>query len=165
MHFYFSATEFEYSNFFSCLVKEYKLKTDCKYGQYCTPLSQSNCRYFFVLVIIENTVPKKVFFIVLLYLVMSSLGLRTLLQESINSNISFCQMKFFLKLSTRLANFFRFKDKIPFCLRSNIVYELAWGRCNATYYGKTCRPFRVTVGEHSGTFNKQTVQIKKINRR
>ena len=96
MHFYFSATEFEYSNFFSCLVKEYKLKTDCKYGQYCTPLSQSNCRYFFVLVIIENTVPKKVLFIVLLYLVISLLCLRTLLQKSINSNISFCKIKFFL---------------------------------------------------------------------
>ena len=28
------------------------LKTEYKYGQYCTPLSQSDCRYFFVLAII-----------------------------------------------------------------------------------------------------------------
>ena len=27
------------------------LKTEYKYGQYCTPLSQSNCRYFSVLAI------------------------------------------------------------------------------------------------------------------
>ena len=27
------------------------LKTEYKYGQYCTPLSQSDCRYFFVLAI------------------------------------------------------------------------------------------------------------------
>ena len=32
------------------------LKTEYKYDQYCTPLTQSNCRYFFVLAIIQLTV-------------------------------------------------------------------------------------------------------------
>ena len=81
---------------------------------------------------------------------MSSLCLRTRLQKSINSNISFCKIKIIFKLSTRLANVFRFKDKIPLCLCSNIVYKFACGRCNATYYGETCRHFKVRVGEHSG---------------
>ena len=81
---------------------------------------------------------------------MSSLCLRTRLQKSINSNISFCKIKVIFKSSTRLANFFKFKDKIPLCLRSNIVYKFACGRCNATYYDKTCRHFKVRVGEHSG---------------
>ena len=36
------------------------------------------------------------------------------------------------------------------CLRSNIVYKFTCGRCNATYYGETCRHFKVRVGEHSG---------------
>ena len=36
------------------------------------------------------------------------------------------------------------------CLRSNIVYTFTCGRCNATYYGETCRHFKVRVGEHSG---------------
>ena len=30
------------------------LKTEYKYGQYCTPLNQSDCRYFFVLAININ---------------------------------------------------------------------------------------------------------------
>ena len=30
------------------------LKTEYKYGQYCTPLTQLDCRYFFVLAIILN---------------------------------------------------------------------------------------------------------------
>ena len=30
------------------------LKTEYKYSQYCTPLSQSDCRYFFVLAIMCN---------------------------------------------------------------------------------------------------------------
>ena len=32
------------------------LKTGCKYGQYCTPVSQSDCRYFFVSELNVNTI-------------------------------------------------------------------------------------------------------------
>ena len=81
---------------------------------------------------------------------MSSLCLRIRSQKSINSNISLCKIKVIFKSSTRLANFFRLKDKIPLCLCSNIVYKFACCRCNATYYGKPCRHFKVRVGEHSG---------------
>ena len=63
--------------------------------------------------IVEHTVPKKELFIVLPYLGMSSLCLRTRLEKSINSNVSFCKIKIIFKSSTGLANFFRFKDKIP----------------------------------------------------
>ena len=100
--------------------------------------------------ILEHAVPKKELFSVLAYLGMSSLCLRTRLQGSINNNISFCKIKIIFKSSKRLANFFRFKDKTPLCLRSNIVYKFTCGRCNATYYGETCRHFKVRVGEHSG---------------
>ena len=81
---------------------------------------------------------------------MSSLCFRTRLQKSINSNISFCKIKIIFNSSARLADFFRFKDKIPVCLRSNIVFKFACGRCNTTYYSKTCRHFKVRIGEHSG---------------
>ena len=100
--------------------------------------------------ILEHAVPKKELCIVLPHLGMPSLCLRTRLQKSINSNISFCKIKVIFKSSTRLANFFRFKDKITLCSRSNIVFKFACGRCNATYYGETCRHFKVRVGEHSG---------------
>ena len=49
MHFYFSATEIECWLLFSKEVQI--LKTEHKYDQYCTPLGQSDCRYFFVLAI------------------------------------------------------------------------------------------------------------------
>ena len=68
---------------------------------------------------------------------------------STNSNISFCKMKVIFKSSKRLANFFRFKDKTPLCLRSNTVCKFTRGRWNATYYGETCRHFKVRI-EHSG---------------
>ena len=46
--------------------------------------------------ILEHTVLKKELFIVLPYLGTSSLCLRTRLQKSINSNISFCKIKIIL---------------------------------------------------------------------
>ena len=39
---------------------------------------------------------------------------------------------------------------MPFNLRSNVVYKFSCGRCNATYYGETCRHLNVRVGEHLG---------------
>ena len=100
--------------------------------------------------ILEHTIPKKELFMVLTYLGKPSLCLRICLQKSINSNIWFFKIKIIFKSSKRLANFFRFKDKTPWCLRSNIVYKFTCGRCNATYSGETCRQFKVRVGEHSG---------------
>ena len=91
------------------------------------------------------TVKKKELFIVLPYLGSLSHALRTRLQNSINKNLPFCK----IKSTTRLSNFFRFKDKVPFNLRSNVVYKFSCGRCNATYYGETCRHLNVRVGEHS----------------
>ena len=34
------------------------LKAEYKYGQYCTPFIQSDCRYFFVLTIVKSMVVK-----------------------------------------------------------------------------------------------------------
>ena len=130
------------------------LKDELKKNSFPTNLVDKCTKMFlnkqFSQKILEHTVPKKELFIVLPYLGMPSLCLRTRLQKSINSNISFCKIKIIFKSSKRLANFFRFKDKTPLCLRSNIVYKFTCGRCNATYYGETCRHFKVRVGEHSG---------------
>ena len=98
---------------------------------------------------LEYAVPKKELFMVLLYLGMCSLCQRTRLQKSINIKISFCKIEISFKSSTRLANFFRFKDKILLCLRSNILYKFTCGRCNAAYYDETYRHLKVRVGEHS----------------
>ena len=103
--------------------------------------------------ILEHTVAKKELFIVFPHLVMCSLYLRTRLWKGINSKISFCKIKVIFKSLTRLANFFRFKDKIPLCLRSNFVYRFACGRCNATYYGETWRHFKFRVSGHSGIWS------------
>ena len=79
-----------------------------------------------------------------------SLALRTRLLNSINENLPFCKVKVTFKSTTCLSNFFRFKDKVLFNLRSNVVYKFLCVRCNATYYGEACQHLNVTVGGHSG---------------
>ena len=50
----------------------------------------------------------------------------------------------------KLANVFRFNDRLPFDLVSRVVYEYKCGRCNSSYYGETDRHFNVRSGEHTG---------------
>ena len=47
-------------------------------------------------------------------------------------------------------HFYRFKDKIPLCLHSNIVYKFGCGRCNNIYHTQNWRDFKVRAAEHSG---------------
>ena len=105
-------------------------------------------KIFFLNTPVTLTVKKNELFILLPYLGNLSLALRTRLQNSIN-NLPFWKIKVIFKSTTRLSNFFSFKDKVPFNLRSNVVYKFSCGRCNATYYGETCRYLNVRVGEHS----------------
>ena len=95
-------------------------------------------------------VEKKELFIALPYLGNLSLAIRTRLQNSINKYLPFCKIKVIFKSTRRLSNFLRFKDKVPFNLRSKVVYKFSCGRCNATYYSERCWHLNVRVGEHSG---------------
>ena len=96
------------------------------------------------------TAEKKDFVIVLPFLGKLSLDMRTLLKNSIIKNLSFCKIRAIFKSSTRISNFFQFKDKMLYCLRSNVVSKFSCGRSNATHYGKTCQRFSVRFGKHSG---------------
>ena len=53
----------------------------------------------------------------------------------------------FSRLSATLVTFCTFKDKIPSFLCSGIVYKFHCGSCNATYYGKTKRHFKVRMSK------------------
>ena len=95
------------------------------------------------------TVSKKELFFALPYLGNWSLAIRTRLGNSINKNLPFCKIKVVFKSTTPLSKFFRFKDQVPFKLRSNVIYKFSYGRWNATYYGKTCRHLNIRGDEDS----------------
>ena len=98
---------------------------------------------------ITLTAHKKDLVILLPFLGKLSPNLRTRLRNCISKKLSFCKIRVIFKSSTRISNFFQFKDKMPYCLRSDVVYKFACGRCNATYYGETCRHLSTRIGEHS----------------
>ena len=98
--------------------------------------------------LLKHTVPKKIiiFSFTISWYLFPLFQNRQNNKKSVNSNISFCKIKIIFKSSTQLANFSRFKDKVPLCFHSNIFYKFARGRCNTTYYGKTSRRFHCNLG-------------------
>ena len=76
------------------------------------------------------------------------LGIR--LKNGISKNLPVSKIRVIFKSSTRISNLIQFKDEMPYCWRSNVVYKFLCSRCNATYYSETCRHLSVGVGEHSG---------------
>ena len=94
------------------------------------------------------TAEKKDLVIILPFLGKLSPDLRTCLKNSISENLPFCKSRIIFKSSTRIPNFFQFKDKMSYCLYSNVVHKFLCDRCNATYYSEKCRYLSVRVGEH-----------------
>ena len=100
--------------------------------------------------IVVSTVPKKDLMIVLTYLGKLSLQIRTRINRVMRNKFPHCNLRIVFQTKCKLINFFTFKDKIPVFLRSGIVYKFKCGGCNATYYGKTKRHFKVRTCEHLG---------------
>ena len=73
------------------------------------------------------TAEKKDLVIVLPFLGKLSLDLRARVKSSISENLPFCKIRVIFKSSTHICNFFQFKDKMPYCLRSNVVYKFSCG--------------------------------------
>ena len=96
------------------------------------------------------TVSKKELLLLLPYLGKLSLQTRTQLSKLARDCLPFCKVNFVFKTTVRLSNFFKYKDKICKDLCSGVVYKFACGGCNATYYGKTKRHFKVRSSEHMG---------------
>ena len=49
-----------------------------------------------------------------------------------------------------MSNAFRFKDQIPKCLNSMLLYKFTCNTCNSVYIGKTKRHYLVRHFEHLG---------------
>ena len=53
------------------------------------------------------------------------------------------------KPKRNIQSFFKFKDKVPGELKSNMIYKYACC-CNATYYGRSKRQLRTRIFQHLG---------------
>ena len=62
----------------------------------------------------------------------------------------------------RVSNAFQFKDQIPKCLNSMMLYKFTCKTCNSVYIGKTKRHYLVCQFEHLGLsiFSNKAIAIK-----
>ena len=75
---------------------------------------------------------------------------RTKLRKSLKGILNCCKLKIVFKSQNKLANAFRFKDRIPKDLTSGVVYKFQCGLCNESYYGECVRHLNVRIGEDIG---------------
>ena len=61
-----------------------------------------------------------------------------------------CKLQIVFKSQRKLANDFRFKERLTFDLVSGAVYKCTCGRCNSFCYGETDRHLKVRSGEDIG---------------
>ena len=137
------------SDFSRFLSEEQHLKEILKKNAFSIKLINSCIKQFLKERLPEKpftlTAEKKDLVIVLPFLGKLLLDLRIRLKNIISKYLHFCKIRVLFKSSIRISNFCQFKDKMHYCLRSNVVYKFPCGRCNATYYCKTCRYLSVRV--------------------
>ena len=100
-------------------------------------------------VVVQN-VPKRNAFVKLPFLRSTSFQIRKKLQKLFNDKLTSFNLKIVFTSPVRVKSFFTFKDKLPKMLLSGLVYQYKCAGCNATYYGKTKRHFKVRICEHLG---------------
>ena len=96
---------------------------------------------------VVRAVPKKNLVIALPYLSKLSLQIRTIINRIMKNKLPHCNIRFVFHTKCKISNFFTFQDKIPSFLHSGIVYKFECGSCNATYYDKSKRHFKVRIFE------------------
>ena len=70
------------------------------------------------------------------------------LQKLFSDKLTSYNLKIGFTSPVGVKSFFIFKDTLPKMLLSGLVYKYKCGGCNATYYGKTKRHFKVRICEH-----------------
>ena len=100
--------------------------------------------------VVLSTVPKREVMIVLPYLSKLLLQIHTRINPVIKKKLPHFNFRIVFQSKCKLINFFTFKDKTRISLCSSTFYKFKCRGCNATYYGKTKRHFKVIMCEHLG---------------
>ena len=62
----------------------------------------------------------------------------------------FLDLNVVFQATLRMGDLFRFKDVVPKCLQSKVIYSYKCQGCNSLYIGKTKRHFQIRMCEHQG---------------
>ena len=105
-------------------------------------------------------VPKRNVFVKLPFLGSTSFQIRKKLQKLFSDKLTSCNLKIDFASPVKVKSFFTFKDKLRKMLLSEHVYQYKCGGCNATYYRKTKRHFKVRICEHLGISHLTEEKVK-----
>ena len=95
-------------------------------------------------------VPKRNVFVKLPFLGSTSFQIRKKLKKLFSDKLTSWNLKIVFTSPVRVKSFFTFKDKLPKMLVSGLVYRYKCGGCNAIYYGKMKRHFKLRICEQLG---------------
>ena len=96
------------------------------------------------------TVPKQKIYFSLPYYGYNSFQIRRDLSKLFNEVYPQISPRFVFVNSFSIGSLFRFKDRIPKTLRSNVVYKFECSCCNAGYIGSSVRNLGIRTSEHKG---------------
>ena len=97
------------------------------------------------------TVPKKSIFVKLPFFGPQSDKMKQEIQSIVQKSYNHLNLKIVFVNDYKISSFFRFKDKVPFLLSSNIIYEYKGECCQTSHYiGSTKRNLHHRIAEHTG---------------
>ena len=96
----------------------------------------------------------KILFFCIPYTGQHGLQIRTQLHKLHSKAYPHISIGFVFRPRCRLSDFFPFKDRIPFAMRSHVVYKYKCQCCDALYVGQTRRHIHTRISEHMGVSSK-----------
>ena len=96
------------------------------------------------------TVEKKPIYVSLPYLGKDSFVLKKKLQSLARRFYPHIDLKLILKNNFTVGSLFKFKDRLPFSLRSSVIYQYSCGQCSSSYIGQTVKQLKVRISQHKG---------------
>ena len=97
------------------------------------------------------TAPKKPAYFVIPYFGHKSVSLKIELTKLISEYFPHIEPKLILVNSFSIRSFFQFKDALPTCLRSCVIYQFRCVHpCTSAYVGSTMRLLGTRIAEHRG---------------
>ena len=92
-----------------------------------------------------------------------SLKTRTQILKIARQCIPNCKIRVIFKISSRISNYFKFKDPISKDLQSHVVYKVSCKGCNLFYYGFSDRHLKVRAYDHLGLSYLKKKPIKGVD--
>ena len=69
----------------------------------------------------------------------------------LNKYVTDFSFKIILVKNFKIGSFFNYKDRLPLCSRSSVVYKFNCSLCEAMYVGSTSRTLCIRTAEHKGS--------------